>query len=409
MYREVRREKIIDLLRQQDSVSVNYLSEYFSVTKETIRADLSYLQNNGLVIRHHGGVSLKKHLMQMDLSQASELNFRYLKPAHHPNEKINFHNNGKRNMNGKVCVFGSFNVDIVAKVKRFPKNGETLVAKETTLGPGGKGANQALAAHCAGAKVHFATKVGKDQFQQFARSHFQSCGIESVSLYESGKAATGSAVIYVNEDGDNIIAISPGANQQVTDEEVAELLPYITESNVVLVQLENNFKALQEVIKLSNALNVQVILNPAPYMPDVDFLLPMIDLITPNETEASQISGMDITDIPSAKEAAMVIHRKGAKKVLITMGGQGALIFDGEKFTHIPAFSAVVVDTTGAGDAFNGALAASLATGKELSQAAYYATAFASLAVEREGAANMPSEHQVAARIIQQHVPINLI
>ena len=128
--------------------------------------------------------------MQVELSQATELNFRYLSPTNHPNNKtFNHHHHGnKKDMNGKVCVFGSFNVDIVAKVKRFPKNGETLIAKETTLGPGGKGANQALAAHCAGAKVHFATKVGKDQFQQFARNHFQSCGIESISLYESNKA-----------------------------------------------------------------------------------------------------------------------------------------------------------------------------------------------------------------------------
>ena len=166
---------------------------------------------------------------------------------------------------------------------------------------------------------------------------------------------------------------------------------------------------MEEVIKLSNALKVQVILNPAPYVPEVEKLIPICDLITPNETEASQISGVNITDIPSAKEAALVIHRKGAKKVLITMGGQGSLIFDGEKFTHIPAFAAVVVDTTGAGDAFNGALAASLANGKDLNQAAHYATAFASLAVEREGAANMPSEHQVAARMIQQHIPMNVI
>jgi len=409
MYREERRDQIINILREQDQASVAYLAECFQVTKETIRTDLAYLQKTGLVTRHHGGASIKKHLLQKGLLQADDLKISNLMEHHQKTKRFNMHKGNKQIMSGKVCVFGSFNVDIVAKVKRFPKNGETLIARETTIGPGGKGANQALAAHCAGARVHFAAKVGKDQFNQFAHNHFVSSGIESFTLYESDTAATGSAVIYVNEEGENIIAICPGANEQVTDEEVAELMPYIAESGVLLVQLENNISALLGVIKLANALKVKVILNPAPYSPDVEQCLPFIDLVTPDETEASQISGVEITDLASAKEAARVIHAKGAKTVLITMGGQGVLIFDGDKYSHIPAFSAVVMDTTGAGDSFNGAIAASLSSGKDLTQAAYYATAFASLAVEREGAANMPSEPQVAARLVQQEVTVQVI
>lgn len=407
MYRETRREQIVNLLRHQGQASVIYLADYFGVTKETIRTDLSQLQKDGLIIRHHGGASLKKHLMQNEFNKKRELNVMNLM---HDQPKVHsvYQQKGTDNiMVGKVCVFGSFNVDIVAKVARFPKNGETIVAKETTFGPGGKGANQALACHTAGARVHFATKVGRDQFNSFARQHFESCGLDSFTLYEAGDASTGSAVIYVNDEGENFIAIGPGANHRITREEIADLLPFISESKVLLVQLENNFDALEGIIQLAKGLNVQVILNPAPYALEVERLIPQVDILTPNETEASAISGIEICDIQTAKEAATIIHDKGVKSVIITLGRQGSVLFDGERYTHIPAYNAVAVDTTGAGDAFNGALAASLAKGKNLIQAALYATAFASLAVEREGAANMPSDSLVEARMVQQSISAN--
>ncbi len=406
MYKEQRQEKIIQLLRLQGQASVKFLALQLGVSKETIRSDLTKLQRESLVVRHHGGVSLKKHLMQNELSQDDQLDISHLMQTHHQTHFVHHQRGASQDMVGKVCVFGSFNVDIVAKVERFPKNGETLVAKETTFGPGGKGANQAFAAHSAGARVHFATKVGKDQFNQFAKNHFDSSGIESFSLYETEQAATGSAVIYVNDGGENIIAICPGANHLVSDQEVAELIPYLGESKVLLVQLENNFDAIDGVMKLAKGLNVKVILNPAPYSAKVNQFIANADIITPNETEAAQISGVEITDIESAKVAAQVIHQLGARNIIITMGKQGAVLFDGAHYSHIPSYSAVAVDTTGAGDAFNGALAASLAKGKNLAQSALYATAFASLAVEREGAANMPNNALVEARMLQQQVSI---
>lgn len=406
MYKEQRQERIIQLLRRQGPASVRFLASQLDVTKETIRTDLSQLQRDGLVVRHHGGVSLKKHLMQNELLQDKHLDISHLMQTHHRTHLKHRQIGDSKSMVGKVCVFGSFNVDIVAKVDRFPKNGETLIAKETTFGPGGKGANQALAVHSAGASVHFATKVGKDQFNQFARNHLDSSGIESFSIYETDETTTGSAVIYVNDTGENFIAICPGANQRVTNEEVAELMPYLAESKVLLVQMENNIEAIDGVMKLAKGLNVLVILNPAPYSPEVDKLIPYVDLLTPNETEASQISGVEVTDVESAKQAAQVIHQKGAQSIIITMGKQGALLFDGTLFSYIPSYNAVAVDTTGAGDAFNGALAASLANGKNITQSALYATAFASLAVEREGAANMPNKTLVEARMLQQQVSI---
>lgn len=409
MYKAKRQETIVQLLRVQDQVTVIFLASYLGVTKETIRADLSQLQKLGLVIRHHGGASLKKYLLQNELSQDNLFDVSSLMQRPSKNNSRHYPRGEIKPMIGKVCVFGSFNVDIVAKVNRFPKKGETLIAKETTFGPGGKGANQALASHSAGARVHFATKVGKDQFNQFARNHLDSCGLDSFSLYETDKASTGSAVIYVNDEGDNFIAICPGSNLLVTDEEVAELLPYLSESKVLLVQLENNFDAIEGVMKLAKGLGTQVILNPAPYSQGINHLISYADLITPNETEASLISGIEVNDINSAKEAALAIYNKGVANVIITMGQQGSLLFDGEQYTLVPSYKAVAIDTTGAGDAFNGALAASLAMGKKITQSMLYASAFASLAVEKEGAANMPKNTLVDARMLQQQKFVQVI
>ncbi|HEY4468867.1 MAG TPA: PfkB family carbohydrate kinase [Klebsiella sp.] len=407
MYRETRRENIILLLRAKGECSVNDLANYFKVTRETIRTDLAWLQNKGIVIRHHGGASLKKHLMQHALFQQGSIDMRLLLNTRQQRiDALTPQDKKGRVMVGKVSILGSFNVDIVAKVHRFPQDGETLIAREVTLGPGGKGANQAQAAHRAGAQVHFASKVGRDQFNSFARNHIESVGMSSFTLYESEAATTGSAVIYVNDEGENIIAIFPGANHEVSESDIALLLPFIAESDVFVVQMENNVAATRLALKCAKELNVKTILNPAPWSPEVEEVLPFADIVTPNETEAMAMSGVLVHDIPSAMQAARRIYDAGQCAVIITMGKQGCMIFDGECYSHIPAFSAVAVDTTGAGDAFNGALAASLSRGETLSQAAWYASAFASLAVELEGAANMPDKTLVAARIKQQNIAI---
>ncbi len=166
--------------------------------------------------------------------------------------------------------------------------------------------------------------------------------------------------------------------------------------------MENNFPATLSAMRLARALETQIILNPAPYSDDVLSCLNYVDIITPNETEASLLSGIEVSDLDSAKAAASKIHALGAARVIITMGSRGALLFDGQQYQHIPAFPAVSVDTTGAGDAFNGAFAAAFADGQSVAQAAAYANAFASLAVEREGASNMPTHSQVMTRLAQR-------
>ncbi len=402
MFLEERRIKILRYLDEHERANVECLSKMFTVTKETIRSDLRAMAQQGLAQRCHGGAIIIRRNLQAKLILETSSDFEVLLKNIVTQRSRREKTKGMRNMKGKVCILGSFNVDIVAKVERFPKGGESLMALGSTLGPGGKGANQAAAASRAGAKVHFVSKVGKDQFSRFAYDHLTSSEIHSFRLYQSEHEPTGNAIIYVSQqDGENMIAIYSGANKTITDDEVKEMTHELSDSDVLLLQLENNFSATLNAIRLASALGVKIIMNPAPYSADILHCLPYIDVVTPNETEASRLSGVEVSDLASAKVAAQAIVKLGAPRVIITLGAHGALLYDNQQFQHIPAFPALSVDTTGAGDAFNGALAAALANGQTLSQAAIYASAFASLAVEREGASNMPHHQQVLARLSQ--------
>lgn len=242
--------------------------------------------------------------------------------------------------------------------------------------------------------------MGSDQFSQFAFDHLTSSDIHSLRLWQSENEPTGNAIIYVSEaNGENMIAIYPGANKTLTSSEIADMAEDLADSEILLVQLENNFDATLNAIRLAKELSVRVVLNPAPVSEEIISWLPMVDILTPNETEASVLSGIEVKDVESAKQAARKIADLGARQIIITMGSRGALLYDGQQFQHIPSFPALSVDTTGAGDAFNGAFVAALAAGESEVQAATFASAFASLAVEREGASNMPSREQAVSRL----------
>ncbi|MBP2153356.1 ribokinase [Erwinia rhapontici] len=401
MYLEQRRNSILDYLDQHESLSVAWLAAAFAVSKETIRSDLAALAGLGMIQRCHGGAMVIRRNLQAKLISETGGNFEVLLQRLESQRQRSAPRDSTQTQ-GRVCILGSFNVDIVAKVARFPKGGESLLALGSTLGPGGKGANQAMAASRAGARVHFVSKVGTDQFSQFAFDHLSASDIHSFRLYQSDVEPTGNAIIYVSQqDGENMIAIYSGANKTLTDAEVAEMTHELAGSDVLLVQLENNFSATLNAMKLATTLGVRVIMNPAPFSADALACLQYVDVLTPNETEASLLSGVEVNDLDSAKEAALAIVRQGAKRVIITMSSRGALILENGQFQHIAAFPALSVDTTGAGDAFNGAFAAALAKGQTIAQAATYAAAFASLAVEREGASNMPDHPQVVARLAQ--------
>ncbi|EBO3633851.1 DeoR family transcriptional regulator [Salmonella enterica] len=407
MYPEERRIFILNYLDENGFGYVNFFSDYLLVSRELIRRDLNLLAKQGLVLRSYGGASIIRKNLQKELISTEQGNFEeLLHSIYHATSENNLKTKGKLMINkGKVCVLGSFNVDIVAKVERFPRGGESILAKSSTIGPGGKGTNQATAANKAGAQVHFVGKVGKDQFSQLAHDYLTSTKIHSFSLYKSENEPTGSAIIYVSqENGENIIAIYPGANTTISSTEVQYMIPELSTSDVLLVQLENNFNATKAIIDIAHKMGKIVILNPAPFSHEVISCLHNVDVITPNETEASLLSGVEIINMDSAKEAAQKIANLGVRKVIITMGSKGALLLDNKQFYSIPAFPSVVIDTTGAGDAFNGALAASLAAGNPLKQAAMWASAFASLAVELEGASNMPAYDQVKRRFQNHHL-----
>lgn len=230
-------------------------------------------------------------------------------------------------MSGKVCVFGSFNFDMVARVERFPVPGESLVACGSMTSAGGKGANQATAALKAGANVHYIGKIGNDTFGHFARRHLKSVGFNAVTLLVAEEVPTGNALIYVaGNDAENMIAVDPGANMTVTDDEIAGCIPAIGCADVVLVQLENNLSAIEQVVDAAKAAGAFVVLNPAPWQPVEHAFLSKVDLLTPNATEAGLMTGRRVDSLAAAAEAADALHAQGARNVIITLGAKGALL-----------------------------------------------------------------------------------
>lgn len=306
-------------------------------------------------------------------------------------------------MKEKVCVFGSFNVDIVARVDRFPLPGESLIANSSMTSAGGKGANQAVAALKSGANVHYIGKIGEDAFGPFAREYLKSVGFDALTLLSTDKRPSGNALIFVAEgegDAENMISVDPGANMTITDEEIARCVPSIECADVLLVQLENNISAIEQVISIGRRNNALVILNPAPWQPIDNAILKKVDLVTPNATEAQFMTGVEVTDYDSAGKAATLLHERGCQSVIITMGSQGALLSEAGVKTIIPLFPSQPKDTTGAGDAFNGALAAKLANGESTADAARFASAYASVSVECLGAAPQIDIADVEKRLL---------
>jgi len=304
-------------------------------------------------------------------------------------------------MSAKICVFGSFNIDIAAYLPRFPYPGESLVAHHSFVGAGGKGANQALAAARAGANVHYISKVGNDAFGEFARNHLEHSAIKTLTLFASQEKATGKALVYLSDNNaENMIAVDPGANLAFTAEEIASCQSMIAASDILLLQLETDLKAVQRLLHYAHEQGLFIILNPAPYQSIADQSLAAANVITPNAIEAGLLTGIEVRCWHSAQQAASDLHKRGIENILITLGGDGALLSRSGKITDIPVYPALVKDTTGAGDAFNGALAAALARGSALPEAALFASAYASLCVESAGAAAaMPYLAEVLKRM----------
>lgn len=304
-------------------------------------------------------------------------------------------------MNDRVFVFGSYNVDIVSVVEEFPLPGQSVRSKSFRLGSGGKGANQAYAAQQNAVDVTFLSKIGIDQFSTYAQDELEKYNFYRLHLLKTDEQPTGIANIFVREsDKENCLAINLGANGSFSKQEIRHFQQEIRENKVLLVQMENNADAILDTMIIARKHNVITILNPAPFSNEIKNLLPYTDIITPNQTEAEMLTGITIKCLDDAKMAARILNTLDkVANVVITLGSQGALAYDGKKYHFVESFKINALDTTGAGDAFNGAFAAQIAQEVTLSEAVRYATAYASLAVERKGAANMPDGRLVAERM----------
>lgn len=289
----------------------------------------------------------------------------------------------------KIVVVGSYVVDLTARTPHMPKPGETVLGGPFRMGPGGKGGNQAVAAARMGADVTMVTKVGKDLFGDDAIQNFKKEGIDSGFIYQVERESTGAALIAVDDSGENMIVVSLGACGTITEDEVQNAEAAFRKADIILVQLETSMDAISTTINLANKLSKPVILNPAPYQEISDELLAKVNYITPNETEAGLLTGVEVTDEDSARKAAEILLGKGIDTVIITLGKQGCYLLQRGESTGsiIPGYQVQAVDTTGAGDAFNGGFAHFLAEGQSIQKACKMANAVAALSVTKHGTA----------------------
>ncbi|WGE90950.1 ribokinase [Actinobacillus genomosp. 1] len=290
----------------------------------------------------------------------------------------------------KLCVLGSVNADHVIRVPYFPKAGETLKGGNYHIAYGGKGANQAVAAarvrDTSLVDVDFIACIGADDIGRTMKQAFMQDGINPEHIVEVADQMTGIAMIQVADSGENSIVISAGANAKLDESVVAQHQATIESADCLLVQLETPLQAVEKAVKIAKAHHTQVILNPAPAQPLSDEILANIDMITPNETETALLTGVQVVDEQTAQQAADVFHQKGIQTVLITLGAKGAFLSENGNGEIIAGFKVTPVDTTAAGDTFNGALAVALLEGKSMRDAVMFAHKASSISVTRMGA-----------------------
>lgn len=303
---------------------------------------------------------------------------------------------------GKLAVLGSINADHILNVAQFPRPGETVIGKQYQVAFGGKGANQAVAAGRAGASVTFIACVGDDEPGQQMRNQFSSDGIDVSAIEVIAGEASGVALINVNSDGENAIGIYPGANAALTPARVRAHQATIVSADALLMQLESPLESVLLAAQLASASNTQVILNPAPATALSDELLALVDIITPNETEAQILTGIAVNDDHGAGQAAAVLHAKGIAVVLITLGSRGVWLSHQGDGQRIAGFAVEAVDTIAAGDTFNGALITALLESQPLTDAIRFAHAAAAIAVTRPGAQPSVPWREEIDRFLQQ-------
>jgi ribokinase len=285
-----------------------------------------------------------------------------------------------------ILVVGSSNTDMIIKVQRIPKPGETILGGEFASAAGGKGANQAVGAARAGGAVTFVARVGQDMFGDKAVAGFIADGINVDYVVRDRNCPSGVALIFVGQNGENSIAVASGANAKLIPADLKKAKSAFRQSSVVVLQLETPLKTVEAAVKLAVAAGARVILNPAPARPLPNNLLRGVYLLTPNESEAELLTGMPVSDEAAAAKAADALLARGVQNVIITLGARGAFVAGTQARGLVKGYKVKPVDTTGAGDVFNGTLAVALAEGKSLLDAARFASAAAAISVTRLGA-----------------------
>ena len=285
----------------------------------------------------------------------------------------------------RICVVGSANVDLTFRTPRLPVPGETFAGRSLHQGMGGKGANQAVVAARLGAEVAFVARVGNDAFGSQAIEAYRAEGIDTLFVQQDTNQPTGTAAILVDDNAENCIVVIAGANESLTRDDVKNASSVIEQSDLVLCQLETPVEAAIEAFRIARSASAVTMLTPAPADQVTDELLALCDVCVPNKTEISALVALPVESDAEANRAASLLRDRGVNQVALTMGSEGVLIVDQSGSIHLPAKKVKAVDTTGAGDAFAGALAVSLADGLSLDEAARRAGIVAALSVTRIG------------------------
>ncbi|WBW99032.1 ribokinase [Oceanirhabdus sp. W0125-5] len=291
----------------------------------------------------------------------------------------------------KICVLGSMNMDMVLNVKNLPKKGETLLVNNMEKIPGGKGANQAVAAQRLGSNVYMIAQIGEDDNGEILLDCLKKDGINTDYVFKDKFNPTGLAIITVDENADNMISVISGANMTINNEQIKEAEEIIKNCNIVISQFETPIETTIETFKIAKENGIITILNPAPATSVPDELLNVTDIIVPNETEALELTDVEVKDLESAKIAATKFIDKGVNYVIITLGEKGAALITKEQADLIPAYKVAAVDTTAAGDSFIGAVSSKLSKAPKvdyevLKKAINFGNKVSSIAVTKKGA-----------------------
>lgn len=287
--------------------------------------------------------------------------------------------------NKKILVIGSSNTDMTVITDRLPVPGETVLGGRFAMGPGGKGANQAVAAQRLGGNTSFICKVGKDIFGENAVRHYRNEGLDTTGVMIS-EQPSGVALISVDKKAENCIVVASGANADITEADIEANRKAIEEASILLLQLEIPVEAVVKAAKIGHEAGVYVILNPAPACDLPEEIYRYLSLIIPNQTEIALMTGIEARDEEGAAKAVEALRDKGVKDVIVTMGSKGSMVYHEGKATFVPSQKVNAVDTTAAGDTYCGGLCVALSEGKDIIEAARFATAASALTVQKQGA-----------------------